>query len=145
MFEGESKELGKFFISIAKEVIVNNRPLKPPCVIIGGGETIIKLEGSYGIGGLNQEFVLSAGMYLEGLENNIGIVGIDTDGTDRPTNFAGAIMDRYSIIKAKELGISLQKELDGHNESAIFKKLGDNIITGHTGTNVSDLKFIVIL
>jgi len=145
MFEGESKELGKFFISIAKEVIVNNRPLKSPCVIIGGGETIIKLEGSYGMGGPNQEFVLSAGVYLEELENNIGIVGIDTDGTDGPTYFAGALMDRYSIIKAKKLGISLQKELDRHNESAIFKKLGDNIITGHTGTNVSDLKFIVIL
>lgn len=145
MFEGESKELGNFFISIAKEVIVKNRPLKPPCVIIGGGETVIKLEGSYGIGGPNQEFVLSAGISLEGLENDIGIVGIDTDGTDGPTNFAGAIMDRYSIIKAKELGISLQKELDRHSESAIFEKLGDNIITGHTGTNVSDLKFIIIV
>jgi len=145
MFEGESKELGEFFISIAKEVIINNRPVKPPCVIIGGGETTIKLEGSYGMGGPNQEFVLSAGIYLKELEKNIVIVGMDTDGTDGPTNFAGTLMDGYSIIKAKKLGISLQKELDRHNESAIFEKLGDNIITGHTGTNVSDLKFIVIL
>jgi len=144
--EEKAKKMGfNTMILFAKEVIVNNRPLKSPCVIIGGGETTIKLEGDYGIGGPNQEFVLSAGIYLEELENNIGIVGIDTDGTDGPTNFAGALMDRYSITKAKKLGISLQKELDRHNESAIFKKLNDNIITGHTGTNVSDLKFIIIV
>jgi len=68
-----------------------------------------KNRSSYGIGGPNQEFVLSVCIYLEDLENNIGRVGIDIDETDGPTNFAGALMDKYSIIKAKKLEIFFKK------------------------------------
>ena len=144
MFEGESKELGRTFISIAKEIIINKRPLKTPCVIIGGGETTIKLEGNYGIGGPNQEFTLSALLYLEDLKDVV-IVGFDTDGTDGPTKIAGAIADSNSTYLAKKLGISLQHELDWHNTVEVFEKMGDAIITGSTGTNVNDLKFLLIL
>jgi len=107
MFEGESKELGRTFVSIAKEIIINKRPLKTPCAIIGGGETTIKLEGNYGMGGPNQEFTLSALLYLEDLKDVV-IVGFDTDGTDGPTKIAGAIADSSSTCMAKKLGISLQ-------------------------------------
>ena len=144
MFEGESKELGRTFVSIAKEIIINKRPLKTPCAIIGGGETTIKLEGNYGIGGPNQEFALSAALYLEDLKDVV-IVGFDTDGTDGPTKIAGAIADSSSTCMAKKLGISLQYELDWHNTVEVFEKMGDAIITGPTGTNVNDLKFLLIL
>ena len=144
MFEGESKELGRTFVSIAKEIIINKRPLKTPCAIIGGGETTIKLEGNYGMGGPNQEFTLSAALYLEGLKDVV-IVGFDTDGTDGPTKIAGAIADSSSTCMAKKLGISLQHELDWHNTVEVFEKMGDAIITGPTGTNVNDLKFLLIL
>jgi len=144
MFEGESKELGRTFVSIAKEIIINKRPLKTPCAIIGGGETTIKLEGNYGMGGPNQEFTLSALLYLEDLKDVV-IVGFDTDGTDGPTKIAGAIADSSSTCMAKKLGISLQHELDWHNTVEVFEKMGDAIITGPTGTNVNDLKFLLIL
>ena len=144
MFEGESKELGRTFVSIAKEIITNKRPLKTPCAIIAGGETTIKLEGNYGMGGPNQEFALSAALYLEDLKDVV-IVGFDTDGTDGPTKIAGAIADSSSTCIAKKIGISLQHELDWHNTVEVFEKMGDAIITGPTGTNVNDLKFLLIL
>lgn len=144
MFEGESKELGRTFVSIAKEIIINKRPLKTPCAIIAGGETTIKLEGNYGMGGPNQEFTLSAALYLEGLKDVV-IVGFDTDGTDGPTKIAGAIADSSSTCIAKKIGISLQHELNWHNTVEVFEKMGDAIITGPTGTNVNDLKFLLIL
>jgi len=143
MFEGESKELGRTFVSIAKEIIINKRPLTTPCAIISGGETTIKLDGDYGIGGPNQEFALSAALYLENLKDTV-IVGLDTDGTDGPTKIAGAIVDSSSTCMAKKLGISLQHELDWHNTVEVFKKMSDAIITGPTGTNVNDLKFLLI-
>ena len=144
MFEGESKELGRTFAAIAREIIMNKRPLATPCAIIGGGETTIKLEGDYGMGGPNQEFALSAALYLEDLKDTV-IVGFDTDGTDGPTKIAGAIVDSSSTCMAKKLGISLQHELDWHNTVEVFEKMGDAIITGPTGTNVNDLKFLLIL
>lgn len=144
MFEGESKELGRTFVSIAKEIIINKRPLKTPCAIISGGETTIKLDGDYGMGGPNQEFALSAALYLEDLKDTV-IVGLDTDGTDGPTQIAGAIADSSSTCMAKKLGISLQHELDWHNSTEVFEKMGDAIITGPTETNVYDLKFLLIL
>jgi len=144
MFEGESKELGRTFIAIAKEIIMNKRPLATPCAIISGGETTIKLEGNYGMGGPNQEFALSAALYLEDLKDTV-IVGLDTDGTDGPTKIAGAIVDSSSTRMAKKLGISLQHELDWHNTLEVFEKMGDAIITGPTGTNVNDLKFLLVL
>ena len=144
MLEGESMELGRTFVAIAKEIIINKRPLRAPCAIIAGGETTIKLEGNYGIGGPNQEFTLGAALYLENLKG-AAIVGIDTDGTDGPTRIAGAIADSSSIYRAKMLGISLQHELSWHNTVEVFEKMEDAIITGPTGTNVNDLKFLLIL
>lgn len=144
MFEGESKELGRNFVAIAKEIIMNKRPLATPCAVISGGETTIKLEGNYGMGGPNQEFALSAALYLEDLKDTV-IVGFDTDGTDGPTKIGGAIVDSSSTCMAKKLGISLQHELNWHNTVEVFEKIGDAIITGPTGTNVNDLKFLLIL
>jgi len=144
MFEGESKELGRTFVAIAKEIVMNKRPLTTPCAIISGGETTIKLDGDYGIGGPNQEFALSAALYLGDLKDVV-IVGVDTDGTDGPTKIAGAIADSNSTCMAKKLGISLQHELDWHNTVEVFEKMGDAIITGPTGTNVNDLKFLLVL
>jgi len=140
MFEGESKELGRTFVSIAKEIIINKRPLTTPCVIIGGGETTIKLEGNYGMGGPNQEFALSAALHLEDLKDTV-IVGFDTDGTDGPTKIAGAIVESSSTYMAKKLGISLHHELDWHNTVEVFEKMGDAIITGLPGQMLMTLNY----
>ena len=144
MFEGESKEIGRFFAAIAKEVVMNNRPLTAPCAIIGGGETTVKLEGNFGLGGPNQEFALSAALYLDDLKNVV-VVGLDTDGTDGPTKIAGGIVDSYFNHRVREVGISLEYELSWHNTVEVFERIDDAIITGLTGTNVNDLKFLLVL
>ncbi len=143
MFEGESKELGRTFAAIAAEISLNNRPLTPPCVVIGGGETTVKIDGTAGEGGPNQEFVVSASLFVENMRNMV-IVGLDSDGTDGPTNFAGAIADEGFVSRARQAGIDLFDSLKRHDVTPALLKLGDVIQTGATGTNVNDLKFVMI-
>ncbi len=143
MFEGESKELGRTFAAIAAEISLNNRPLTPPCVVIGGGETTVKIDGKAGEGGPNQEFAVSASLFMENMRNML-IVGLDSDGTDGPTRFAGAIVDEGFVSRARQAGIDLFDSLKRHNVTPALRKLGDVIQTGATGTNVNDLKFVMI-
>ena len=143
LFEGESKELGRTFAAIAAEISLNNRPLTPPCIIIGGGETTVKIDGKAGEGGPNQEFVVSASVFMENLTNML-VVGVDSDGTDGPTRFAGAIADEGFKSRARQAGIDLFDVLKRHDVTPALFELGDVIQTGATGTNVNDLKFIMI-
>ena len=143
MFEGESKELGRTFAAIAAEISLNNRPLTPPCVVIGGGETTVKIDGKAGEGGPNQEFAVSASLFMGNMRNML-IVGLDSDGTDGPTNFAGAIVDEGFVSRARQTGIDLFDSLKRHDVTPALRKLGDVIQTGATGTNVNDLKFVMI-
>ncbi len=145
MLEGESRMLGGTFASIAKEIVIKGRPLKPPCAIIGGGETTVTISGrENGIGGPNQEFALSAATGIDNL-GNIVIVGLDTDGTDGPTDVAGAVVDDKTAARARESDIDLLESLNHHDATSSFLKLEDAIMTGATGTNVNDLKLMVIL
>ena len=145
MLEGESRMLGGTFASIAKEIVIKGRPLKPPCAIIGGGETTVTISGRVnGIGGPNQEFALSAATGIDNL-GDIVIVGLDTDGTDGPTDVAGAVVDDKTAARARESDIDLLESLNHHDATSSFLKLEDAIVTGATGTNVNDLKLMVIL
>ena len=142
MLEGESKELGRAFAAICGEIKRYGRPLAMPCVLIGGGETTVKIEGDAGKGGPNQEFAASAALGIETMANVV-IVGLDSDGTDGPTDLAGAMVDGRSAPRARKLGIDLSASLKRHDVSPALEKIGDAIKTGATGTNVNDLKFIL--
>ena len=96
-----------------------------------------------GDGGPNQEFVVSASLFMENLKNVL-VVGLDSDGTDGPTRFAGAIADEEFVSRARPAGIDLFDSLKRHDVTPALVKLGDVIQTGATGTNVNDLKFLVI-
>ncbi|HEY8463825.1 MAG TPA: glycerate kinase [Bacillota bacterium] len=144
MLEGESKEVGSTYAAIAKEIILNNRPLTPPCVIIGGGETTVKFSGTVGLGGPNQEFAIGAALWIDDI-GDVVVVGQDTDGTDGPTELAGGIVDNLTVARAKEMQIDLFAALTKHDVTPVLKKLGDAIVTGATGTNVNDLKIMVIM
>ncbi len=144
MLEGESKELGRTFAAIAGEILLNNRPLTLPCVVIGGGETTVKIDGEAGEGGPNQEFAVSAALSVEHI-GNVVVVGLDTDGTDGPTEWAGAIADEGTASRVRKAGLDLFDRLRRHNVSPCLQRLGDVIRTGATGTNVNDLKIMVIM
>jgi glycerate-2-kinase len=143
VLEGESKELGRTFAAIAREIMSNQRPLKAPSAVIGGGETTVKIGSIAGEGGPNQEFSISAAPGLNGI-GDVVVVGLDSDGTDGPTDIAGGIVDDTTWVRANGLGLDLFDALRTHDVSPVFKRLGDQIETGATGTNVNDLKIMLI-
>lgn len=143
MLEGESKELGGTFAAIAKQILINQSPLCPPCVVIGGGETTVTITGETGQGGPNQEFAIGAGLLIDQI-GDVLILGLDSDGTDGPTEIAGGIVDNFTVGRARRLGIDLHSALKNHDVTPVLQKLRDEILTGGTGTNVNDLKLMLI-
>lgn len=143
VLEGESREAGVFLAGIAKEIEKHYRPIKPPCVLVVGGETIVTITGRPGEGGPSQELALGFASGIAGSKSSL-IASVDTDGTDGPTDIAGGITDGYTMERAKEKGIDLHGNLVRHNSSYVLQQLGDAVITGPTGTNVMDLNVIVI-
>ena len=141
--KGEAKDAGTLFASIAKEIVVSDRPIARPCVVIAGGENTVTILGEYGLGGPNQEFALGAALEIEDLENVI-ITSIDTDGTDGPTEMTGGMVDGSTLKMAKALGLDLPKAIRKHNATPILEQLGDAVFTGQTGTNINDLKLLLV-
>lgn len=143
VLEGESKDVGIVFSAIAREVESKGRPIKPPCVLISGGETTVTIGEEAGEGGRNQELALSASLKIAG-SKRIVIASLGTDGTDGLTDIAGAIVDGYTVRRAEAADIDIEYELKKHNSSSVFKMLKDAVYTGPTGTNVMDIQVIVV-
>ena len=141
MLDCEAKEAGKFLASIAKTIQKNNLPLKPPCAIIFGGETIVRITGT-GKGGRNQELALSAAESISGMDNVV-IAAAGSDGTDGPTDAAGGIVDGNTKAFLSEKGISIPVVLADNNSYHALKEVGSLIMTGPTGTNVNDLYLLL--
>ncbi|HCF89912.1 MAG TPA: glycerate kinase [Firmicutes bacterium] len=144
MLQGESREVGGTYADIAREILATGRPLKVPCAIIGGGETTVRITGQPGDGGPNQEFTVGAALLIDGI-GKVAVLGLDSDGTDGPTDLAGGICDELSVKRAASVGVDLFASLETHNVSPALRKLGDSVFTGATGTNVNDLKILVVL
>lgn len=140
--EGETKDIARMHAAIAKEVLSSNNPIKPPACIISGGETTVTMRGT-GKGGRNMEFVLAGSIEVDGLKDVVILSG-GTDGTDGPTDAAGAIADTHTIKRAKELNLDAQAYLKDNDSYSFFKQLDDLLITGPTNTNVMDLRIMLI-
>jgi glycerate-2-kinase len=143
LFEGESSALGRNLAAIAKQVVLDGHPVKSPCVLIGGGETTVTFSGDAGSGGPNQEFAVSAALELDGASGMVAL-GLDTDGTDGPTNYAGGIIDGATVRAAAEARVDLHAALVRHDVTPALEALSQAIRTGATGTNVNDLKLVLI-
>lgn len=141
--EGESREAGTFLACVAKEITINYRPIRPPCVMIAGGETTTRVEKGSGLGGPSQELVLGFALEIVNLAG-CTIAAIDTDGTDGPTELAGGIADSTTVERARLKGLNVFERLRAHDSSHVLRILGDEIITCNTGTNVCDLNVIYI-
>lgn len=142
-FEGESREVGRAFAAMAREALASARPLAAPCALIGGGETVVHIDAWQGAGGPNQEFALAAALELDGCARTLA-VGLDSDGTDGPTEFAGGLVDHSSAGRARALGVDLFDVLRQHDTASALERLDDAIVTGATGTNVNDLKLVLV-
>ena len=137
----EAREAGAFLGGIVREIVSRDRPVKRPCAMILGGETVVQVKGN-GLGGRNQELALSAARGIEGLDNVV-IASVATDGTDGPTDAAGGIVDGETLMRLGEKGIDVEEALDNNDSYHALEAAGDLLNTGPTGTNVNDL--IIVL
>lgn len=135
---GEAREIGIWLAQKAGEIKKGDRPV----CLLSGGETTVRVRGK-GTGGRNMELALA---FARAIENTTGItlLSAGTDGTDGPTDAAGAIVDGHTLKRAKALGIDSQKYLQENNSYPFLKETGDLLITGPTGTNVMDVQIVVI-
>lgn len=140
--EGEAREVAKVFAALGKEIARYGRPLARPACLVAGGETTVTIRGK-GKGGRNQELALSAALAIQGWEG-VYIVGLATDGTDGPTDAAGAIATGSTVARARELGLDAEAYLADNDSYHFFQALGDLIVTGPTNTNVNDLIFVFV-
>lgn len=138
---GEAKIIGK---KLAKFAIFEKEKIKTKKgkIFIFGGETTVNVKGE-GKGGRAQELALSFAINIKGKEG-IYLLSAGTDGTDGPTDAAGAIVCANTIKKAEKMKIDPLKYLNENNSYNFFKKVKDLFITGPTGTNVMDLYLILI-
>lgn len=139
----EAKAAADVFAFMAQEVEVYDRPQAAPCVFICGGELLVTVGAGTGVGGRNQEFVLSMVPRIAGSTRAVG-ASVDSDGSDGPTDSAGGIVDGQTLERARTLGIDIYKEMRQHNSCPTLEKLGDTIDTGIRGTNVQDLRVVYV-
>ena len=140
--EGEAREVAKVAAGLAKGMHTYGDPLSPPACLVWGGETTVTVRGQ-GKGGRNQELALAAALALEGW-SGVLLMALATDGTDGPTDAAGAVVTGDTIGRARELGLDPWAALQSNDSYHFFEALGDLIITGPTGTNVNDLLFLLV-
>jgi hydroxypyruvate reductase len=138
----EAKEAGRFMAAIAREIKQGNSDIKPPCALILGGETVVRISGT-GKGGRNQELALSAAMGIHGLKDVV-LFSLGSDGTDGPTEAAGGIVDGETTKRILKTQIEPEVYLDNNDSYHALEASGDLIVTGSTGTNVNDLIVLLI-
>jgi len=141
--EGEAREAGICMAGIAKEIMSFQRPFKTPCALISGGETTVTIKGKSGQGGPNQEFALGFISKMKS-QSEFSCASVDSDGTDGPTSIAGGVVDDRTWEEAEKKNLDIREHLKNHNSSVILQKLGSAIITGHTGTNLQNLRVVLI-
>ena len=136
--QGETRDVARMHAAIAREILCRHRPVRAPACLITGGETTVSLKGD-GLGGRNQEFVLAAAIDLAGLPDVV-VFSAGTDGTDGPTDAAGAIADGDTCRRKPEAPQYLARNDSYH----YFQSLDDLVMTGPTNTNVMDVRILLV-
>ena len=141
--EGEARDVATSMAALAERVIAGRHPVRPPCVLLSGGETTVTVRGS-GRGGRNVEFLLAFGLAL-GARHSVYALAADTDGVDGMEPVAGALWRPDTLARAAAMGLDARRFLDANDAHAFFALLGDQIVTGPTRTNVNDFRAILVL
>lgn len=133
---GEAVDVGRTVAAVAAEALETGRPAELPVALLTGGELTVAVTGD-GVGGPNQEFVLSAWRELAGRDLVVGAV--DSDGRDGGTDIAGALVDcRRAPPTAAEQALA-------RNDAGTALDGADALVrTGRTGTNVNDLRIVLV-
>ncbi len=140
--QGETREAARFHTAVAKEIRQSGHPLAPPACLLSGGETTVTVSGS-GKGGRNQEFVLAAALEIAE-ERAMLVFSAGTDGTDGPTDAAGAAVAPETAANARSMGLDTAAYLQANDAYNFFRHTGELFFTGPTGTNVMDLRILLV-
>lgn len=138
---GEAREVGRAISGVAVAIAAGNHPVRPPAVILSGGETSVTVRGD-GRGGRNAEFLLGFASYIRGAAN-IWSVAVDTDGIDGMEDNAGACVSPEIMQKASVS--DMEDALKRNDAYGFFEKVDGLIFTGPTLTNVNDFRATLIL
>jgi glycerate-2-kinase len=133
----------------ATETIINasvnykkNNDVRKPVCLLYGGEPTLKVNGN-GRGGRNQHLALSAAKRLQAVAG-ITLLSAGTDGTDGPTDAAGAVVDSETVNHAISLNADPEGYLAEFDSYNFFRITGGQIKTGPTFTNVMDMVVVLI-
>ncbi len=137
---GEAREVGRWLTIKTRDALSVRRDEKN--CLISGGETTVTVKGN-GLGGRNMELALSFAIEIDGIDG-ITLLSAGTDGTDGPTDAAGAIVDGQTVARAKAIGLDPGTYLENNDSYNFFKQINELFITGPTGTNVMDIQIMVI-
>ncbi|MBX9660171.1 MAG: glycerate kinase [Nitrospiraceae bacterium] len=140
---GEASRAANMFVSLTERLSEGKGIVRRPYCIVAGGETTVTVTGR-GKGGRAQEFATAAAYEIAGLHKT-WIAAIGTDGTDGPTDVAGAVVSGSTLDQAKWKGVNLRRALTQHNTYPALHALQSHIVTGPTGTNVNDLYLLLAL
>ena len=145
--EGETRQVATAIAGVVRSIRRDGRPVAPPaCLLLGGETTVTLVEGS-GKGGRNQEFTLAVLAKLAETPadlDGVTLLSGGTDGEDGPTDAAGAVADAGTLARAAALGLSPLDHLRRHDAYPFFDATGDLLRTGLTGTNVMDVRVILV-
>lgn len=142
LIEGETREVAKVHAAVAKEIRLSGNPVSPPSCVISGGETTVTIRGG-GLGGRNQEFALAAAIEIAGLDRVV-MLSAGTDGSDGPTDAAGALVDGDTINAGRTRGLDAEAFLRENDSYHYLQQTGSLLVTGPTLTNVMDLRLILV-
>ena len=132
--QGEARE-------VARELVARARGLEPPACLIAAGETTVTVKGK-GRGGRCQEFALAAALELVPADR-MTVLAAGTDGSDGPTDAAGAIVDADSVARGTRAGGDARRAMEDNDAYRFLTASGDLIVSGPTRTNLLDLYLVL--
>ncbi|HTL62934.1 MAG TPA: glycerate kinase [Nitrospira sp.] len=141
-FMNEAREAGAEMGALAKRILGRQPPVPRPFCVLAGGETTVTVKG-HGKGGRAQEFALAAARSVAGL-SGVYVAAFATDGSDGPTDAAGALVSGRTWARAKQMEVDLDAALTRNDGYRALKRLNCHITTGPTGTNVNDLYLLLV-
>jgi glycerate-2-kinase len=145
--QGEARAAARFLAQTARTALAGLQAGERSCLLCGG-ETTVTVSGT-GKGGRNQELALAFALEIEGLEG-VSMLSAGTDGSDGPTDAAGALVDGQTAARARGLGIDPLRHLENNDSYMFFREYDarsgrrSHFITGPTGTNVMDMQMLLL-
>ncbi len=139
---GDARSIASVYAAVVREALESGNPAQPPCALVSGGEATVVVRGG-GTGGPNQEFALTLAVELDGI-GGWAAFAADTDGNDGPTDAAGGLVYGGTAAQMREAGVDPVRALEDNDAHAALEAGRALLVTGPTGTNVNDLRVVLV-